>query len=306
MEASIMNQLQERVLALKKEKGALILAHYYQTMDIQNVSDHVCDSFEMARRAREADEELLIICGVRFMAESAKILNPDKTVLLPSSGAGCPMADMIAPEDVIGLRQQHPGAAVVCYVNSSAAVKAVSDICCTSSSAEKIVRELPERRVIFVPDRNLGSFVASRVPEKEIILFDGYCPAHDRITESDVSAAKNAYPRAMLLVHPECQAEVLKYADYIGSTAGIINEALKSDAEEFIIGTETGVVDRLETLAPDKLFRPLTNDFVCPDMKKTRLSDVLESLEKGIYEITLDPNEIESARTSLERMVMLG
>ena len=301
-----MTEMQERILALKKEKRALILAHYYQTMDIQEVADHVCDSFEMARRAGEANEDLLVICGVLFMAESAKILNPGKTVLLPSPDSGCPMADMIVPEDVADLRKQYPDAAVVCYVNSSAAVKAVSDICCTSSSAVGIVRALPERRILFVPDRNLGSYVASKVPEKEIILFDGCCPVHDRITEADVIAAKDAHPGAALLIHPECRAEVLKHADYIGSTAGIIKEAAGSAAGEFIIGTEIGVTERLEASASGKRFYPLAASFVCTDMKKTRLSDVLDSLENRIHEITLPADEIAAASKSLERMVELG
>jgi len=298
-----MTELQERIIALKEQKKALILAHYYQTMDIQAVADHVCDSFEMARRAQEAKEDLLVICGVRFMAESAKILNPKKTVLLPSPDAGCPMADMIVPEDVIKLRKQHPEAAVVCYVNTSAAVKAVCDVCCTSSSAEKIVRSLPEKKIIFVPDRNLGAYISSKVPEKDIILFDGCCPAHDRIGETDVFAAKEAHPRARLLVHPECREEVLRHADYVGSTAGIIKTALESDAAEFIIGTELGVVEHLAELAPDKRYYPLVGNFLCPDMKKTTLSDVLHTLETGEFEITLDTEEIEAAKRSLERMV---
>ena len=301
-----MNEMQERVLALKKKKRALILAHYYQTMDIHEIADHVCDSFEMARRAYEADEELLIICGVQFMAESAKILNPNKTVLLPSPDAGCPMADMIGPDDVLKLRLKYPDAAVVCYVNSSAAVKAVSDVCCTSSSAEKIVRALPERRVIFIPDRNLGAYIASKVPEKEVILYDGCCPAHDRITALDVANAKSAHPNAKLLAHPECRAEVLSQADYIGSTAGIIQEASASNATEFIICTEAGVTDRLRANTAGKSFFPVVYDFICPDMKKTKLSDILGSLENGDYEVMLSSSEIEAASKSLARMVELG
>ena len=296
----------DRILALKEEKKALILAHYYQTTDIHEVADHVCDSFEMARRAQAADEDLLIICGVHFMAESAKILSPDKTVLLPAPDAGCPMADMIEPEDVIKLRAQYPDAAVVCYVNSSAAVKAVSDICCTSSSAEKIVRRLPQKQIIFVPDKNLGVYVAKKVPEKEVILFEGFCPSHDRIREPDVIDAIAMHPGAKLLFHPECREEALRHADYIGSTAGIINAALESGDREFIIGTEIGVVERLRKLAPDKTFHSLTNGFICPNMKKCRLDDVLNSLEYGEFEITLRPDEIAAARESLERMVELG
>ena len=298
-----MNELQNKILALKDEKKALILAHYYQTMDIQEIADHVCDSFEMACRARDAKETLLVICGVRFMAESAKILSPGKTVLMPSPGAGCPMADMVVPEDVMALRKQYPDAAVVCYVNSSAPVKAVSDICCTSSSAVKIVRDLPEKRIIFIPDRNLGAYVASEVPEKEIILFDGFCPAHDRITEKDAVTAKETYPGAKLLVHPECRMEVLRQADYVGSTAGIIKEALETSAGEFIIGTESEVTMRLAALAPSKKFYPLISDFLCPDMKKIKLSDVYNSLLNGEHEIAVEADEIEAAGRSLERMV---
>jgi quinolinate synthase len=240
------------------------------------------------------------------MAESAKILNPNKKVLLPSPDAGCPMADMIVPENVVALRNQYPEAAVVCYVNSSAAVKAVCDICCTSSSAEKIVRTLPEKQIIFVPDRNLGAYVASKVPEKEIILFDGYCPPHDCISEKDVFTAKKSHPAAKLLVHPECKMEVLKHADYVGSTSGMIKEALDSTAGEFIIGTEFGVVEHLSSLAPEKKFHPLINGFICLDMKKTHLSNLLDSLETEKHEITLPAEEIEAARKSLERMVELG
>ena len=300
-----MNTLQKDILSLKKEKNALILAHYYQTMDIQEIGDHVCDSFEMARRASDADEKILIICGVRFMAESAKILNPDKTVLLPSPGAGCPMADMIEPEDVLRLREEHPEAAVVCYVNSSAAVKAVSDICCTSSSAEKIVRSIPEKKIIFIPDKNLGAYVAAKVPEKELILFDCYCPIHHRVKESGILTAKKDYPNAVALVHPECMPEVLAHADYIGSTAGIIAEALESEAGEFIIGTEIGVVERLRVLDPSKKYYPLTNGLFCMNMKKTRLSDIKSALENNEFEITLDDGEMKAARGSLERMVRI-
>jgi len=300
------SKLQERILALKKEKNALILAHYYQTMDIQEIADHVCDSFEMARRAHSAQQELLIICGVHFMAESAKILNPGKTVLLPVLDAGCPMADMILPEDVLALQGRYPGSAVVCYVNSSAAVKAVSDVCCTSSSAERIVRALPEDRIIFIPDRNLGTYIASKVRDKEFVFHNGWCPVHDCIGASDVISAKKSHPNAQLLVHPECRGDVLGLADYIGSTSEIISYALDSTvANEFIIGTELGVVEHLSALAPEKRFYSLTSDFVCDDMKKVTLSDVLNTLETGKFEITLSVEEINAAKRSLERMVSM-
>ena len=300
-----MNELQQKIIKLKKEKNALILAHFYQTADIQEIADHVCDSFEMARLAHSAKQELLVICGVHFMAESAKILNPGKTVLLPCPDAGCPMADMITPGDVLALRKLYPGAAVVCYVNSSAAVKAVSDICCTSSSAERIVRALPETQIIFIPDRNLGSYIALKIPEKEFIFHEGWCPIHDRIGANDVLVSKKAHPNAKLLVHPECRNDVLGSADFIGSTAEIIKHATGSAATEFIIGTENGVIDFLKTLAPEKHFYPLTNDFICEDMKKTHLSDVLYSLENNEYEMTLYIDEINSAKRSLERMVAI-
>jgi len=304
-----LTELQQKITALKKEKNALILAHYYQTMDIQEIADHVCDSFEMARLAHSAKQDLLIICGVHFMAESAKILNADKTVLIPSPGAGCPMADMITPEDVVALRESYPDAAVVCYVNSSAAVKAVSDICCTSSSAERVVRSLTEKRIIFIPDRNLGAYIASKVTDKDFIFHEGWCPVHDRIGVNDVFAAKKTHPHAKLLVHPECRFDVLRQADFIGSTAEIINYALAaSELEpntnaEFIIGTELGVTEHLKKLSPDKRFYPLTDDFLCQDMKKTGLSDVLSSLETGRYEIVLGIEEINAAKRSIERMV---
>jgi len=298
-----MNDLQQKIIELKKKKNALILAHFYQTMDIQEIADHVCDSFEMARLAHSAEQELLIICGVHFMAESAKILNPGKTVLLPKCDAGCPMADMIVPGDVLALREKYPNAAVVCYVNSSAAVKAVSDICCTSSSAERIVRALSENQIIFIPDRNLGAYISSKVPEKEFIFHAGWCPVHDCVGIDDVLAARKAHPDAKLLIHPECRGDVLGHADFIGSTAEIIQFALDSKTSEFIIGTEYGVAEHLLSLAPEKRFFPLTDSFECEDMKKTRLSDVLDSLESGIHEMVLSGDEVDAARRSLERMV---
>jgi len=298
-----MTELQQKIISLKKEKNALILAHFYQTTEIREIADHVCDSFEMARLAHSAKQKMMIVCGVHFMAESAKILNPEKTVILPILDAGCPMADMITPEDVIALRESYPDAAVVCYVNSSAAVKAVSDICCTSSSAERIVRSLPEKQIIFIPDRNLGAYIATKVPEKEFIFHAGWCPVHDCITADDVLLAREAHPEAKLLTHPECRGDVLELSDFIGSTAEIIEFALKSDDTDFIIGTEIGVVEHLEILAPDKRFYPLTSTFECEDMKKVRLSDVLNSLETGDYEMKLGVDEINAAKRSLERMV---
>jgi len=210
---------------------------------------------------------------------------------------------MIVPDDVLALRKLYPEAAVVCYVNSSAAVKAVSDICCTSSSAERIVRALPEKQIIFIPDRNLGAYIAKKVPEKEFIFHPGYCPVHDCINTTDVQTAREKHPNAKLLAHPECQGTVLNLADYVGSTAEIIDYALKSDCIDFIIGTEYGVAEHLSKLAPEKNFYPLTSTFECEDMKKVKLTDVLASLETGRHEMTLSADEIKAAKGSLERMV---
>jgi len=298
-----MNKLQEKILTLKKERNALILAHYYQTLPVQDVADAVGDSFALAKLAQSAEQDTIILCGVRFMAESAKILNPEKTVYLPAGDAGCPMADMITPEDVLVLRRNYPDAAVCCYVNSTAAVKAVSDICCTSSSAEKIVRSLPNRQIIFVPDRNLGSYIAKCVPEKEIILFDGCCPIHDGVSAAEAEALKKSAPNAKILVHPECRPEVLALADYVGSTAGILDYARKTDAAELVIGTEIGVFDILMRELPDKKLRIIKEDFICTDMKKTSLEDVLACLEGVKPPAELPEAEMAAAAKSLKRMV---
>ena len=298
-----MTNIQEKILALKQEKNAVILAHCYQTMDIQEIADHVGDSFELARLAQKTEQPIIVLCGVRFMAESAKILNPEKTVLLPAPDAGCPMADMVTPEDVKKLREQNPDAAVMCYVNSSAAVKAESDICCTSSSSVRVAKSLKEKRIIFVPDQNLGAYTASKVPEKEFILFHGFCPIHHHVSVNDVTAAKAAHPDARVLVHPECTPQVLELADFVGSTAGIVDCVKKSSDKEFIIGTEMGVVERLKQTVPDKSVYLLSSRLICPNMKKTRIGDVLHSLENNVYEIKLPENELKGARKCLERMV---
>ena len=301
--AEKMSSVKEEILKLKKEKNALVLAHYYQSLEVQEIADHVCDSFEMAKRARAAEEQLIIICGVHFMAESAKILSPQKKVLIPRPDAGCPMADMVTAEGVIEMRKKYPEAAVVCYVNSSAAVKAVSDICCTSSSALRIVRSLKEKQIIFVPDCNLGRFSAEQVPEKEFIFWDGYCPVHNQVTRQNVLDAKAKLPGAKFLVHPECRAEVVNEADVIGSTAEIINYVEKSDEESFIIGTELEIARRLENKFPEKKFVTVMDDFECVNMKKTTLEDVLACLKEEKNEIVLSDEEIAGARESLERMV---
>lgn len=301
-----MNELQNKILSLKEERNALVLAHYYQNLDVQDIADHVGDSFALAKLAQKASQDTIILCGVRFMAESAKILNPAKTVYLPADEAGCPMADMITPEDVIELRRQYPEAAVVCYVNSSADVKAVSDICCTSSSAEKVVRALDQKQIIFVPDKNLGAYVAKQIPEKQFIFFEGFCPIHNSLTESDALAAKEQNPNALLLAHPECRGQVLSHADYIGSTAGILEYARRTEKKDIIIGTEMGVYEILKRELPDKNISIIREDFICADMKKTSLEDVLACLEGRIEPITMDTELMDRARRSLERMVDVG
>ena len=293
----------ERIQALKKERNAVILAHLYQRGEIQDMADFVGDSFDLSRRAAETQAGEIVFCGVYFMAESAKILNPEKTVLLPVLEAGCPMADMVTPEDVRKLKERYPEAAVACYVNSSAAVKAESFICCTSSNAVRIVRSLPQRQVIFVPDRNLGHFVSLNVPEKEIILFQGFCPTHERVTLEDVQKAREARPDALVLVHPECPPAVVAAADFAGSTSQILEYAGRSDRTEFIIGTEEGLLHRLNKLNPGKRFWLLSPRLFCPNMKKTSLDDVLFALEHNVNAIVLDDETAGKARLCLDRML---
>lgn len=296
-------EIQEQILRLKKEKNALILAHYYVPLDVQDIADHVCDSFEMAKRAKQAEEKLIVICGVRFMGESAKILAPDKKVLIPAVDAGCPMADMVTVEDVKRLKAENPNAAVMCYVNSSAAVKAVSDICCTSSSALRIAESLDEKEIIFVPDIHLAEYTAEKVPDKKFIMHTGFCPTHHRISEADVLAAKKARPNAVFAVHPECRKEVLKHADFIGSTSEIIRYTRQTQAKEVLIGTEMEIAARLQRELPDKNIYSVTSAFVCPNMKKVTLEAVLNCLENEEYEIVLDDDEARAAKQSLDRMV---
>lgn len=297
--------LDEQINELKKERNALILAHYYVDYGIQQIADLVGDSFELSRKVKNAKEDIIVFCGVRFMGESAKILSPEKTVLMPSADAGCPMADTITPEDIKALRSEYPDAAVVCYVNSSAETKAQCDVCCTSSNAERVVRALDNKRIIFVPDQNLGSYVAAKVPEKEIILFDGCCPIHNSMVRQDVITAKEKHPDALFLVHPECKKEVAELADFVGSTSQIIDFAQNSDAKEFIIGTENGVIDRLSRVCCQKNFYPLSQKFVCKDMKLPTKQDVVDALIYNSNEITLPEELIEKARLPLERMISI-
>ena len=295
----------QEIYELKKERNAVILAHLYQWPEVQDIADFVGDSLDLSRRAKDTRADVIVFCGVRFMAETAKILSPDKTVLLPALHAGCPMADMVTPDDVARLRKAHPDAAVVCYVNSSAEIKAVSDICCTSSNAVKVVSSLKEDEIIFVPDRNLGHYVSTFLPAKRFILFDGFCPTHNKISPADVEKVRAARPDSPILVHPECIPDVAALADFTGSTAQIIEYAVKSDRQEFVIGTEIGVLHRLQQLCPAKRFYSLHAALVCPNMKKTSLTNVHDALKNLQFRIELDDQLIRQASVSLERMLAI-
>ena len=296
-------QTVERIKKLKAQRNAVILAHFYQPPEIQDVADFVGDSFELSKHARDTDADVIVFCGVFFMGESAKILSPDKTVLMPVPDAGCPMADMVTPKDVEKLRSEHPGAIVMTYINSSAAVKAASDICCTSSNAVRLAKALPDDEIIFVPDRNLGAYVAKSVPEKRFVLFNGFCCVHDNLTTDDVAHARAEHPGVPLLVHPECRTPVSDAADFVGSTSQILDYARTSPETEFIIGTENGIMHMLKKQNPGKTFHMLTPNIICAQMKKSKLTDVADALEHMRYQVELDASTIQGALRSLDRML---
>lgn len=290
---------------LKKEKNAVILAHCYQNMEIDEVADFVGDSLYLSQKAAETEADIIVFAGVYFMAETAKILSPEKKVLLPRLESGCLMADMINIEELRKFKAQHPGTPVVCYVNSTAEIKAESDICCTSANAVKVVSSLPDKKVLFVPDRGLGAYVASQLPEKEIISYCGYCPTHMRIIPRDVKELKEKYKEAEVLVHPECHMEVIKLADFVGSTAGIIKRAKESSAKTFIIATEQGVVERLQRDLPEKTFILVSEKAICENMKWNALEDILISLEKEMHEIFVEPELRKKAYNAINRMLIV-
>jgi len=295
--------LTKDILALKQERNAVIVAHNYQIDDVQAVADVIGDSFALSKYCASVPQDVIVFCGVHFMAESAKILSPQKTVLLPEINAGCPMADMVTAEDVRALKRNHPHAVVVCYINTSAAVKAESDICCTSSNAVKVIQSLAEEEIIFVPDKNLGNYIAKKVPGKRMIIWDGYCVTHHRVTLEDVQKAKKAHPDAVLLVHPECRPEVVELADFVGSTRQIIDFAAAAKEKKFIIGTEMGVLFSLKRNNPEKTFYLASQGLICPNMKKTRLESVYNALKQMRYTIELEEEIMIKARTTLERML---
>lgn len=290
------------ILALKKERHAIILAHNYQVPSVQDVADKIGDSLELSRAAASLDEDVIIFCGVDFMAETAAILSPQKTVVLPVRGAWCPMAHMITPEQLRELKELYPDAAVVCYVNSTAEIKAESDICCTSANGVQVVNSLKESQVIFVPDRNLAAYVA-RHTRKQIIPWDGYCYVHDNFTSNEIMAARALHPKAEVLVHPECRPEVIDRADFVYSTAGMARHVRSSAAREFIIGTEVGMIYRLVKENPGKAFFSLSESAICQNMKKTNLEDVLRALQTLETRVSVPEKIASKARRSIERML---
>lgn len=297
--------LADRLAELKAEKKAVVLAHNYQIEEVQEQADFVGDSFELSRQAAATAAEVIVFCGVHFMAESAAILSPEKTVLLPEKQAGCPLADTITPEALQEKKRQYPEAAVVCYVNSSAAVKAQSDICCTSANAVQVVESLPQRQILFVPDQNLAHYVA-RYTDKEIIPWEGYCITHYRVTAPDVMRARAAHPNAVVVVHPECRPEVVELADHVASTSGILRFARTTPAREIVVGTEMGMLYRLQKENPDKKFFLLSPALVCRNMKMTTLEKTVRALETMTHSVQVSEDIRQAAARSLARMLEVG
>ena len=292
----------DEILSLKEQRRAAILAHNYQPPEVQDIADLTGDSLELARAAARLDCEVLVFCGVDFMAETAAILSPEKTVVLPAKGAWCPMAHMITPEELMDLKALHPQAAVVCYVNSTAEIKAESDVCCTSANGVEVVSSLSEKEVIFVPDRNLAAYVA-RHTDKKVIPWNGYCYVHDQFTAAEVEAARARHPQAEVLVHPECRPEVIDQADFVYSTSGMGRHAKSSPAREFVIGTETGMIHKLKKDCPGKEFYPLSRNAICQNMKKTNLSLVLQALQTLEPRVSVPKETAVRAKKAIERML---
>jgi quinolinate synthase len=295
-------ELKERIQQLKKERNAIILAHYYQRDEIQEVADFRGDSFLLAQKAATTDADVIVFCGVHFMGESAKILAYDKTVLVPDERAGCPMADMVNVDGLRELKKKHPKAKVVAYINTSAEVKAETDICCTSANSIKVIESIDSDEIIWVPDKNLGDYV-SKFTSKKMIIWEGYCNTHDMLTVKDVYEMKEKYPNAQFVVHPECRPDVVKLGDFVGSTTGIIKYCRESDCQEFIVGTEDGTGYQLRMDSPHKTFHMATKYLVCPNMKVNNLKKVVRALETMQPQIYVSPQVADKARGSLERML---
>jgi quinolinate synthase len=297
-------ELKERLLQLKKERNAIILAHYYQRDEIQEVADFRGDSFLLAQKAAQTDADVIVFCGVHFMGESAKILAPNKTVIIPDERAGCPMADMVNVEGLRALKRQHPNATVVSYINTSADIKSETDICCTSANAIKVIESVESDEIIWVPDKNLGDYV-SKFTNKKMIIWEGYCNTHDMLTVKDVEEMKAQYPNAQFVVHPECRPEVVRLGDFVGSTTAIIKYCKESPCQEFIVGTEDGTGYQLRMDSPNKQFHFATKYLVCPNMKVNNLKKVVRCLETMQPEIYVPTEVADKARLSLERMLQV-
>lgn len=303
----MINDVQNEIIRLKKENDICVLAHSYQAHEILEVADFTGDSYQLSVMAAKVPSKTVIMCGVRFMAETVKILSPDKKVILSHPDAGCPMAEQMDREIIEQLKQKHPGSVVVAYINTTSELKTVCDVCVTSSSAVKIVSSLPQKDIIFIPDCNLGAYIAKRCPEKNIILLQGGCPVHAAVTAEDADSAKTAHPNALLLVHPECVPAVLEKADYAGSTSGIMNYAKESNQREFIIGTENAITEHLQYECPDKKFYPLAKSLVCPDMRLTTLPGLLNCLKgEGGEEIAMSEDTRLKAKKCIDEMIRLG
>ena len=298
--------IHDEIRTLAAERDAVVIAHNYQRPEIQDVADFVGDSLGLSRLAAETEASVIVFAGVHFMAETAKILSPDKIVLMPEPGAGCPMADMLTGEQLAAWREEHPGVPVVTYVNSSAAVKALSDICCTSANAVEVVRSLKAPRILFGPDRNLAAWVGSQVPDVEVIAWEGWCPTHDEVTVEQVREAMERHPSAEVIAHPECRPEVTALADAVLSTSQMLRYAASSNADEFIVLTEEGLLHGLAKAAPGKRFVNLTPRMLCPNMKVTTIEKVRDSLAGMRTAIEVDPGTARAALGAVERMVALG
>lgn len=300
-------EMQEEILRLKKEKDICVLAHSYVAHEIIEVADFTGDSFQLSVLAEKAKQKTVLMCGVRFMAETVKILSPDKKVVLVSPVAGCPMAEQMDKQLITQVKKEYPDYTVVAYINTTAELKTVCDVCVTSSSAVKIVSRIDNDKTLFIPDCNLGAYVAEQLPEKTFKLLHGGCPIHARMSKRDVERARSLYPNALLLVHPECVPEVVKEADFVGSTSAIMNFAKQSDKKEFIIGTEISIAEHLQYECPEKSFYPLSKELICPNMKSTTLADLYNAVNgRGGEEIELDSDTIRDAKKCIDKMLEYG
>ncbi|MBE6845332.1 MAG: quinolinate synthase NadA [Ruminococcus sp.] len=306
----MISDIQKKILQLKKEKNAVILAHSYQAKEIVEIADETGDSYALSVAATKHDCDAFIMCGVHFMAETVKMLSPQKRVFLANENAGCPMAEQMEPEMIQQLKEKEPDRTVVAYINTTAALKTVCDVCVTSATAVKICRQIENNKILFIPDCNLGSYVQKQLPDKDIKLLQGGCPVHASVTMADLEAVKKRHPDALVLVHPECRPEIAQAADYVGSTSGIMKFARESEAKEFIIGTEISITEHLQYECPDKEFYNLSKKILCPNMKLTTLMDVYKTLlnldnGKG-FEIQMDDELIKKARVCIDEMIRLG